>query len=1136
MQMATFKAASAGSIGFAQVNNVINHPTSVSVVYGRAQTAGDLNVVVVGWNDAVSSVSSVTDTKGNIYSLAVGPTRGTGLSQSIYYAKNIVAAAAGANTVVVKFSQTPAIPDIRILEYSGLSTTGPLDVTAGASGDSSSASSGSATTTAANELIFGANTVATAAAGPGSTFTSRIITHSGDLAEDSIVSTTGSYSATAPLTSSGNWVMQMATFESGVITTNPPTVLSVSPSSGSDNGGTLVTITGTNFVSGAAATFGGTDASDVTVVSSTSITATTPAATAGTVTVLVTNPNGQSGSLNNGYTYTPNPTLTSVSPSSGSVSGGTPVTITGTNFASGATVTFGGTAATKVTFVSSTSITATTPAHAAGGVSVVVTNSNGLSGMLANGFIYNAIPSTIKFVQVAAATPQTPMSAVSVAYPSAQTAGDLNVVVVGWNDTSSSVQSVTDSHDNTYTLAVSPIRGTGLSQSIYYSKNIASGSNTVTVTFNQAAAAVDLRVLEYSGANTLNPLDATASATGSSSTASSGSAPTNAANELVVAADMVYTANAGPGPGFTKRIITSPDGDLVEDEIVSTAGTYGATAPLTSSGPWVMQMATFKGSGGSGAVQWPIQDSTNDHYFMDQSANPFLLIGDSPWSLPLGLDTADQTTYVANRAGYGVNAMLFGWNGNFGSGLTEYGCTINNVCPFLNNLSGSACNGACTYATYDISTPNPAFYQVVANTITLVGQYGITALLDPNESGYENELTDFLETMVNNGSAKVYAYGQYLGTTFKSYPNIIWMIGNDFPYTDTTKSPTYNALENELVLGIKNTDSVHLITAGDNDPNPDGSLDDMLIAPSDTYDAVYSYAPTYDQMLRSYDRTTPVSYKPAFLLEGNYWGGRNCTGGVTGTVNTNGTQVTFETGTNFANVLAAEVIAIAGTNYNILSVNSNTSITLSSSAGTQTGATFAIGTDGTTNTLRRQEYWTMTSGGTGYNTGDHNWIVGWSTGWQSNLNTPAMIQFGYFAQFFRQLPWYSMVPDYPTHSFVTAGYGTYQGVGVGDFTYNGNCTLTWTNNYASAALSSDKLTGVVYIPNSPSQTTSTVTVYMPSFSTGSISAQWFDPTTNAYSVISGSPFTNSGTQNFTTPATAHSDGTHDWVLLLQAGQ
>ena len=328
-------STSGGGIGFAQVNDAIVHSTAVSLTYGSAQTAGDLNVVVVGWNDTVSSVTSVTDTKGNIYSLAVGPTRGTSLSQSIYYAKNIVAAAAGANTVVVKFSQTPAGPDIRILEYSGLSTTSPLDVTQGAFGDSSSASSGSATTTAANELIFGANMVSTATAGPGSTFTSRIITASGNIAEDSIVSTTGSYSATAPLTSSGNWVMQMATFK---------------------------------------------------------------AASAGSI-----------------------------------------------GFAQ----------------------------------------------------VNNVIDHP---------------TSVSVAYGRAQTAGDLNVVVVGWNDTVSSVSSVTDTKGNIYSLAVGPTRGTSLSQSIYYAKNIvaaAAGANTVVVNFNQSPAVPDIRILEYSGLSTTSPLDVT---------------------------------------------------------------------------------------------------------------------------------------------------------------------------------------------------------------------------------------------------------------------------------------------------------------------------------------------------------------------------------------------------------------------------------------------------------------------------------------------------------------------------------------------------------------------------------------------------------------------------------------------------
>ena len=52
------------------------------------------------------------------------------------------------------------------------------------------------------------------------------------------------------------------------------------------------------------------------------------------------------------------------------------MTITGTGFLAGATVSLGGTAATGVTVVSSTSITATTPAHAAGAVNVVVTNTD----------------------------------------------------------------------------------------------------------------------------------------------------------------------------------------------------------------------------------------------------------------------------------------------------------------------------------------------------------------------------------------------------------------------------------------------------------------------------------------------------------------------------------------------------------------------------------------------------------------------------------------------------------------------------------------------------------------------------------------------------------------------------------------
>ena len=223
---ATTTGTTGGTIKFIQGNYAVpSSATTVTVTFKAAQTAGNLNVVVVGWNDASTTVSSVTDTSGNTYAWSRGPTVGGGISQSIYYAKSIAGAAANANIVTVTFSAAANAPDIRILEYSGLNTTAPLDVTAAASGRGTSVSSGSATTTSANELILGATTVSATTSGVGSGFTKRIQTvPDSDLVEDQIVTATGSYAATSTVTG-GTWVAQMATFSASPSAgdTTPPT-------------------------------------------------------------------------------------------------------------------------------------------------------------------------------------------------------------------------------------------------------------------------------------------------------------------------------------------------------------------------------------------------------------------------------------------------------------------------------------------------------------------------------------------------------------------------------------------------------------------------------------------------------------------------------------------------------------------------------------------------------------------------------------------------------------------------------------------------------------------------------------------------------------------------------------------------
>jgi hypothetical protein len=222
------------------------------------------------------------------------------------------------------------------------------------------------------------------------------------------------------------------------------------------------------------------------------------------------------------------------------------------------------------------------------GVPVNVSNSSGTAN--------------IRFVQGNYAVPQTPQSTVTVTYLAAQSTGNLNVVVVGWADSTTSVTSVTDSRGNAYALAVGPTVLSGSSsQSIYYAKNIAAaqaGGNVVTVRFNVAASFPDIRIVEYAGLDIVNPLMASAAGTGTSALSTTGSLTTTVNNALLVAANIVQTTTTGPGSGFTSRMITTPNGDIVEDRILTSTGVYSASAPLVP-GMWVMQMVAFASAGGT---------------------------------------------------------------------------------------------------------------------------------------------------------------------------------------------------------------------------------------------------------------------------------------------------------------------------------------------------------------------------------------------------------------------------------------------------------------------------------------------------------------------------------------------------------
>ena len=173
-----------------------------------------------------------------------------------------------------------------------------------------------------------------------------------------------------------------------------PAVSGVSPNAGLPAGGTSVTIAGTGFTGATNVDFGGSPATSFTVNSNASITAVSPAGLAGTVNVTIYTPAGASAtSPADQFTYDTDPTVSSVFPNAGPITGGTSVTITGTGFTAASAVDFGATPATSFSVTSITTITAVSPAGSAGTVNVTITNPIGTSATAAGDqFSYDAVP------------------------------------------------------------------------------------------------------------------------------------------------------------------------------------------------------------------------------------------------------------------------------------------------------------------------------------------------------------------------------------------------------------------------------------------------------------------------------------------------------------------------------------------------------------------------------------------------------------------------------------------------------------------------------------------------------------------------------------------------------------------------
>lgn len=286
------------------------------------------------------------------------------------------------------------------------------------------------------------------------------------------------------------------------------------------------------------------------------------------------------------------PKIAAINPASGPTAGGTAITVGGSNFVAGAKLALGGVAASGVTVAGGTSLTATTGAHAAGAVDVVVTNPDGQFATLPSGFSY--LPAAVAHTgntDIATAAGATSTSIQSAVIPLTGAGAKLLVVTVAWGGgsliTGGVPTFVSGGAGATFQAVAAAVTWNGMQVQTFFANGVAAGSVQVKVQFGgTVSSASKLCTSAYNNAATGNPVySPVATPDGQTGTALHSAAPINASQQDLVYAVGLAATSAGafpggititPGLGFTAE--PGPGNPLVEDQQIATTASVTPTA------------------------------------------------------------------------------------------------------------------------------------------------------------------------------------------------------------------------------------------------------------------------------------------------------------------------------------------------------------------------------------------------------------------------------------------------------------------------------------------------------------------------------------------------------------------------------
>ena len=508
---------------------------------------------------------------------------------------------------------------------------------------------------------------------------------------------------------------------------------------------------------------------------------------------------------------------------------------------------------------------------------------------------------------------------------------------------------------------------------------------------------------------------------------------------------------------------------------------YPDRLPRARAAPIVGGMAKPESTLPNAAVPsiFPLSLSSNGRHLRKSDGTPFLICGDSTWSLSVNLPAADQATFLDDCVAKGVTSVM--------SNAIEHHYTVvkapkdvDGNLPFTQRMDAATYTGspngtpsasgtqgqfsADNYSSISTQSPDPTF---INNTYWGRVDALLAACLSRNiavfvwpmylgfHGGQEGWIAEMEQWDAVTGAggftgqgfadptkSKMWNYGAWLGARWAQYPNVIWVAGGDYGSNSQTLNAAQSAAVKSCIDGVKSQQPNSLWTAHWDRPC---KSDDTLVSGTPW---ALNFCYTDDNTAEATRAAYSSAAKPAYLGENNYEDGL------------------------FGGTLPFRKYLYWGF--------------LGGIAGGFYG---------------QEQLWRFDDGSPG-------------TLWSTLLTRQGRLDAARQYAFWSTRPWHRLVPN---------GLG-----GIGTLiTAGGGTASPQSTDYVAAAATPERDLLLAYVP--PAHTGS-VTIDMTKLG-ASVTSRWFDPTNATFTAIG--TFANTGTRAFTTPGN-NSAGEADWLLVLDA--